>query len=128
MCSVLGNSRLPDVCFRMDGRISITAKVVSLLGIEEGDVIDIWSEDEEQLLYVLRHNGDASGRHTAVCKCTNKKRKFMRVWCVKLCRHILSLTGGRKEAHLYVGELVSHPRIGKALPLITRNNLYNEDE
>lgn len=124
MCSVLGNSRLPDIYFRADGRIDITADVVAELGITDGDVVDIWQEGDEQLLYILHRSGTVAGRHTAVCRSTKKNHKFMRVWCIKLCNHIRSVCDDADEAHLYVGEPVQHPRIGKAVPLITRNNLY----
>lgn len=127
MCSVLGNSRLPDIYFRSDGRIDITADVVAELGIHDGDVIDIWQEDKEQLLYILHRSENIFGRHIAVCHGTRKHHKYMRAWCVKLCRHILSVCGGDvREAHLFVGLPIEHPRIGKAIPIITKNNLFKK--
>lgn len=125
MCSVIGNSRNPDIYFRHDGRIDITANVAIMLGLDEGDVIDIWQENDEQYLYVLHKAEAITGRHAAVCKSTKKRNRFMRAWCVKLCKHILSLCGNSMEAHLYVGSPIVHRHIGKALPLITRNNLYS---
>ena len=129
MCSVLGSStRLPDVYFRADGRIDITASVVLALDLREGDSIDIWEDGGERLLYVRNRAGSSVGRHKATCRSTKKSHRYMRAWCVELCSYVLRTTGGLPEAHLLVGEKMMHPQVGAAVPLITRNNLYHEKE
>ena len=127
MCSVLGSStRLPDIYFRADGRIDITASVVLALDIREGDSLDIWEDGGERLLYVRNRASSSIGRHKATCRSTKKSHRYMRAWCVELCSYMLACTGGLSEAHLLVGEKTVHPLIGVAVPLITRNNLYEK--
>lgn len=123
MCSILGNSRKPDIYFRRGGRIDITAKVSEALDLQPGDIIDIWNEHEEYFLYVLHRADNIRGNHIAVCQQVNPRNRYIRVYCIKLCNFMRSLCGGN-EVHLPVGESVQLPNIGTAIPLITRNNLY----
>ena len=96
MCSLLDTHRRPDIIFRPNGRIDITAKVATLLSLKPGDAINVWKEEDEYYLYVARRSADSNSR--AICR--------------------------KKEAHLTVGESVNLPMFGKAIHLITRNNLY----
>lgn len=121
MCNLINTPRRPDIIFRPSGRIDITARVTSLLSIEPGDAINVWKEEDEYYLYVSRRLADAHSR--AICRRVNKGSNFLRAWSAQLASAIIQISG-KKEAHLTVGEPVELPVFGKALPLITRNNLY----
>ena len=121
MCSLLDTHRRPDIIFRPNGRIDITAKVATLLSLKPGDAINVWKEEDEYYLYVARRSADSNSR--AICRQVNKGSNFLRVWSTPLASAIIKLSG-KKEAHLTVGESVNLPMFGKAIHLITRNNLY----
>lgn len=121
MCSLINTHRRPDIIFHPNGRIDITARVTNLLSLEPGDAINVWKEEDECYLYVARRSADTNSR--AICRQVNKGSNFLRVWSTSLASAIIKLSG-KKEAHLTVGESVNLPMFGKALHLITRNNLY----
>lgn len=121
MCNLISSQPRADVKFSSNGRIDITAKVTSILSLKPGDAINIWEEDGEYYLYVKKRNAD--GKFMAICKENKKGSKYIRVWCKPLAEAVIKITGG-DEAHLMVGEPAWIENLGKALPLITRNNLY----
>lgn len=123
MPSVLGNTRKPDVFFRKDGRIDITASASRLLNLEAGDCINIWSDESGLYLYATK----PVGQHRAVCRLVNKGSRYLRASCKDLTDFVNSITGG-KESHIPVGEPVCISAVGIALPLITRLNLYRDDK
>ena len=120
--SILGNSRKPDIVVRNDGTIEIMANVSSELGIEHGDIIDIWKSGCEYYLYVKLKASDAVGLHVARCRKTGRKSRHMRVSCRRLADYILSAVGARGEAFLTAGPAVQI-EVGMAKPIITRMNL-----
>lgn len=117
----MSNHRRPDIIFHPSGRIDITARVTTLLSLQAGDAINIWKEEDEYYLYVARRSADANTR--AICRQVNKGSNFLRAWSAPLASAIIQISG-KKEAHLIVGEPVQLPLFGMAIPLITRNNLY----
>lgn len=123
MPNVLGNTRKPDVFFRKDGRIDITASASKLLNLEAGDCINIWSDESGLYLYATK----PVGQHRAVCRIVNKRSRYLRASCKELTDFINSVTGD-KETHIPVGTPVHLSAVGLALPLITRLNLYRDDK
>lgn len=124
MGSIIGkNTRRPDVSFYRNGRIDITSAVARVLNLREGDVVDIDYQNGEYLLYVRLRGVDAIGRHEAQCHPTKEGAHNFRAYSKKLCKAILAASNSIKEARLSMGEIINHPQIGIAIPLITRNNL-----
>ncbi len=92
MVSVLGErTRKADIKVRRNGRIDISARVVRMLGIRPGDVVDLAVDDGEYYLYVRRrHSEGVHGRHEGVCTPTTKNgRGTYRVWSCKLAAPFL---------------------------------------
>lgn len=118
-----GSNKKPDIYFHSNGQIDITARITKLLEINEGDSINVWSSGNEYYLYVANRN--PIGNEKGVCRKTNKGSNFLRANFIELARNIISVCG-KKEAYLPIGELVFVNPIGKAVTLITRNNLYEE--
>ena len=123
MQSILGNTRKPDITFHACGRIDISARVSGILNLSKGDVIDVMGYDREYYLYVKFH-APVVGRHEASCFPTNRKGKSFRAWSKRLCRAILELINAASEpVELSVGESVTLPGAGTALPIIYKNIL-----
>lgn len=124
MVTVLGNSRRPDVTFRSNGLIEITARVVRILGITQGAVIDIVADDDGYLyLYVMHHADRVIGRHQAQCYRSNRGGNNMRCHSVKLCRAVLDKCGTGTVARLPLGEPQDLQGY-MAMPIITGHNLH----
>ena len=124
MGSIIGkNTRRPDVSFYNNGRIDITSVVARVLNLHEGDVVDIDCQNGEYLLYVRLRSNEAIGRHEARCYPTKDGGHNFRTYSKKLCDAILTACNATSEARLSMGEVIEHPQIGVAIPLITRNNL-----
>lgn len=135
MKSLLSNTRRPDITFHTSGRIDITARLVHILGIHQGDVIDIATDGNEYLLYI-RHNGsEVTGRHEAQCYPTNAAGKNFRCYSKRLCEAVVDAIRHDSPGNTAVGPTGNAVRlpagaplfsrtIGKdAIPLITRNPL-----
>ena len=120
--SFLGCSRKSDITMYANGRIDITARIASYLGIQPGDVIDIIrSDDNEYYLYVKHKRDVVIGRHKGRCAPTNKGRsQSYRTYCKDLTSPILEDLNADK-AHLMAGELTTFDNIGKAVTIITHN-------
>lgn len=123
MTSILDNTRRPDITFHSNGRIDITARVATALALQPGDTIDIARDTGEYYLYVKHRN--AVGRHEAQCAPTYKGRTCnnLRAHSKRLCQAVLKVNGNYLEARLPVGEPISHPSLGTALPLIIKHNI-----
>ena len=50
------NNIKPDIKFMPNGDIHLTSKVVSLLDIQEGDSIQVATDDEEVYMYIHMRN------------------------------------------------------------------------
>ncbi|MCU6767354.1 hypothetical protein OCV73_00055 [Barnesiella propionica] len=127
MEKLLGNTtRRPDITFYKNGRIDITARVARLLGISRGDVIDICTDGYEYYLYVRLHaSGNNLGRHEAQCIPTNRSPKCrnFRTYSSRLCKIILERCNAKERIAFPIGELVNHYEVGKAVTIITNNNI-----
>jgi hypothetical protein len=125
MGSIIGNSRRPDVTFYINGRIDITSRIAKQLCLTEGDVIDIDKRNGEYLLYVRYRSDCAIGRHEARCKASKNNSNNFRAYSKQLTDAILNACGAEK-AQLASGAVVELEDIGIAVPLVTRNNLYDK--
>lgn len=130
MTSLLGNTRKADVSFYRNGRIDITARVVKALGIEKGDVIDVVTDCDEYLLYVVHKGKDVSGAHEAQCYPSNIRRTHnYRCHSKRLCEAIMAavrtpLRRTEETVRLAAGEAYESKWLGKVvIPLITRMTL-----
>ena len=125
MGSLLGNSREPDIYFRESGHIDIPPRISSEIGLEVGDVIDIWEEDDEYFLYVKHKAADLKGKHQAVCRKLCSKSKWIRAGSKKLADAMIRLVDA-KEANFPCGDIVMLHDNLPAIPIITKKNLYDK--
>ena len=120
--SLTDNSRRVDITFHRDGRIDINAHVAKMLGLQDGDVIDIATDGIECYLYIRHQSARAVGRHRGRCYATHRgkrKQNNLRAYNVALTRAMLR--GRNADAvSLSVGEVVETAELGRALPIITR--------
>ncbi len=120
---IMAKSRRPDIYFHANGQIDITARVSAALDLHCGDAINVWHAGGEYYLYVAERN--VSGKYRGVCRKVNNKSRYFRANFYDLASAIIDVCG-KEEASLPVGEPVYIENIGTALPLITRNNLYEK--
>ena len=130
MITLLRNTRRPDISFYRNGRIDITARTAKLIGIKDGDVIDIAVDNGEYYVYV-RHKAECViGRHEAQCYRTNRRSVIcnnLRAHSIRLCAMILSIHNDANAVRLPVGEPQQHAELGCVLPIIVRNNIKKYD-
>lgn len=125
METILGNTRKPDVTFYKNGRIDLTSRIAKMLNLDNGDVVDIALCNGEYMLYVRLRNAQAVGNHEARCYASKRNSHNFRAYSKKLCDAILAVCKANK-AQLASGVAVEVDSLGVAIPLITRNNLYND--
>jgi len=122
MTSILGNTRRADITFCPRGNIDITARVTRLLGLQVGDVIDIYIDGNEFYLYVKHRAGTIAGRHEATLYPTSRSVKHcnnMRCHSKRLCQAMQQACNNPGTLRLPVGEPVDL-RGTTVLPIITR--------
>ena len=123
-------TRCGDITFHANGRIDITAHVTRLLDLRPGDVVGIATDDgcpAEHYLYVARRAADLLGRHACACQPAKGNGRYLRVHNKLLAQqmlnvcHVSPMSGDCHAPHLtlFVGEAVTLPGLGLALPLIT---------
>lgn len=115
----------PDIKFMPNGDIHLTAKVVSLLGIKEGDAIQV-ARDENDETYIYIHTRRAKDKNiTGIARRANKSAGYLRVRWLSLSREIIKSDGRAPFAAYRVGD--PHEIEGlKVLPIITRKNYATE--
>ena len=123
MESLLGNTtRRSDITFYRSGRIDITSRIAKLIGLREGDVIDIGYENGEYYLYRLHKAGEAIGRHEAQCISTHKGRlhpsRNLRAFSKRLTDCILSIAKAGDIARVWCGNAVELNGHGTAVIII----------
>lgn len=120
MMDQIVNNIKPDIKFMPNGDIHLTSKVVSLLGIEEGDAIQVARDNDETYIYI--HARKAEGKNIiGIARRPNKYSVYLRVRWSSLCREIIKSDGRATFAAYRVGDL--HEIDGKkVLPIITRKN------
>ena len=129
MTSLLNKStRRADVTFFQSGRIDITARVVKLLDLQPGDVIDIAVSGGEYLLYVRTKAAQVIGNHSGQVRTTKKyscSRYSLnfRAYNKQLCHNLREVCPGTGyPLHLPCGN--PRQQDGRiVLPLITLNPL-----
>ena len=130
MKPLLQNSRRPDITFYPTGRIDITARIAKMLQLQPGDVINIASDGEEFILYVmLRKKDSLSGsRHAGTVYPTNNNRRIQgnnfRTYHYELYSEFRRLADLPVDspARLFAGQPIIYGRNGVGIPLITRFN------
>lgn len=102
------------------GRILISAKVVKILGLHEGDSVNITTNGEENCLVRVAHT---CGLWKCVVRKTNRKScggSFC-LYSKSLAKYLLRISNATEKVQLAAGEPMHIEGIGRALPLITRN-------
>lgn len=109
-----------------NGDIHLTSKVVSLLGIQEGDAIQVAKDKDETYIYI--HARQVKDKNiTGIARRANKSAGYLRVRWESLCRKIISSDGRSSSAAYRVGD--PHEIEGrKVLPIITRKNYAAEGD
>ena len=125
MKSLLGKVRRPDVIFRDDGHFDLTARVVRLLGLSPGDVVDVLTDGCEYYFYVRCHAEQASGgRYEArVYPSSSKGGHHYRGYSRRLCEAMLKAAGATKKVCLPCGTSITDSEGRCLLPIIVRLNL-----
>lgn len=118
--------RKPDIVIRNGGVINLSANVVSRLELREGDVISLLEDKSECYIYVQCRREDAIGSYSGVCRPSKQGSRHLRAHSSVLCSYLSSKLGG-KNIDLIVGELVTIPSVGNALPIIMRNRYDSRD-
>ena len=116
MNSVLQNTRRHDITVARSGRIDLTARVVHLLDIRPGDVLDISIDGCEWYLYV-RLRAPLIGRHVAQCYPSSRRGRTSgsyRLYSKQLADAVYSATG-RTDSVL---------RLPCGTPVTIANKLY----
>lgn len=107
-----------------NGDIHLTSKVVSLLGIQEGDSIQIADDDEE--IYIYIHMRSVKEKNVSgIARKASKSSGYLRVRWTSLCRKIIEMDGRADFAAYRVGDLYEIDG-RKVLPIITRKNYATE--
>lgn len=123
MSNLLEHTRRPDVSFCRNGRIHIAARVVSLLGLQRGDSINIDHRGGEYLLYKVEHSG-APGRYHARCHPTKGASRNFCAHSSLLCRALFDSLQLDVERVAYpVGEPTTLDDGTVCVPVITRLTL-----
>lgn len=124
MESVMGNCRKADVTFHRNGRIVISAMVTAMLGIEEGDVIDIIREkhgrDGDEYYLNVRLRQPKVGQYCGKVWKTNRRGRNLRTNAKILTDCVLSAFPGEEKIGICVGKPMSLEGYGTCLPLILR--------
>jgi len=108
----------PDISFRK-GIIEVSAKVATLLGLENGDIAGFKQDDEELYIYLYEK---ASGRnYKGRCIQCKKNSRFIRIYWKDFCNKVIELDGRAQEAKYRVGDPVKKGE-KTFIPIITRKN------
>lgn len=114
----------PDIKFMPNGDIHLTSKVVSLLDIQEGDSIQVATDDEEVYMYIHMRNVKEKNV-SGIARRASRLPKYLRVRWVSLCKKIIKMDGRANYAAYRVGD--PYEKEGhRVLPIITRKNYAAE--
>lgn len=126
MDTLLNHSRRPDIVVHSSGSIDIAARIVRLLGLHSGDVIDVRIGVGEMFLFVKYRHDRVVGRHEGTCFSTSKGDKgTFRVQSKRLATslHRLSAYNGTKELRLPCGQAIMDANGETLIPIIIHNHL-----
>lgn len=119
---LLENSRKTDITFWKSGRIEISSWVARAIGLQNGDVIDIFFDDNEGEYYLyVKLRAPLIGRHVGVAFKSNRSGNHFRVYSKKIAEFFLSECKANFCVKLAVGQLCELPNYGKAIPIIINN-------
>ncbi len=129
MESLLGNrTRRADITFHSNGKIDITSRLTKMLGLCDGDVIDIAFDRGEYYIYRMREAKDLVGRHEAQCHGTHRGRlhptRSLRAYSKRICTAILKASNATDKARIWAGELCEIDKLGKAVVIIPASNNF----
>jgi ABC-type lipoprotein release transport system permease subunit len=114
----------PDIKFMPNGDIHLTSKVVSLLNIQEGDSIQLATDDEEVYMYIHMRNVKEKNV-SGIARKASKFPNYLRIRWTSLCRKIIEMDGRAEYAAYRVGD--PYEKEGhRVLPIITRKNYAAE--
>lgn len=122
MTSLLGRTRKHDITFHQSGKISISKRIISLLQLHEGDVIDVMHHQGEYYLYVKRKETIAGANRVTIRKAKENHNHF-RAYSTTLTSAMRKACGATGDARLCTGNLVALPNIGNVVPIITKYTL-----
>lgn len=120
--TALQTTRRPDITFYANGRIDIASRLSKMLGIQEGDVIDIAKVDTEFLLYVRKKASAVVGRHEGQVHATYRSKRRcnnLRTYSRRMCKFVTAACAD--ILRLPVGSPIEDARLGVCCPIITRN-------
>ncbi|EGN00245.1 hypothetical protein HMPREF1017_00771 [Bacteroides ovatus 3_8_47FAA] len=107
-----------------NGDIHLTSKVVSLLDIQEGDSIQVATDDEEVYMYIHMRNVKEKNV-SGIARRASRLPNYLRVRWVSLCKKIIKMDGRANYAAYRVGD--PYEKEGhRVLPIITRKNYAAE--
>lgn len=122
--NLLADNIKPDIKFMPNGDIHLTSKVVSLLGIQEGDSIQVATDGEEVYIYIHMRNVKEKNI-LGVARRATKTAGYLRVRWTVLCEKIIKMDGRAPFAAYRVGD--PYEKDGRTvLPIITRKNYATE--
>lgn len=122
--NLLADNIKPDIKFMPNGDIHLTSKVVSLLGIQEGDSIQVATDDEEVYIYIHMRNVKEKNV-SGIARKASRSTRYLRVRWASLCKKIIGMDGRANSAAYRVGD--PHEIDGRTvLPIITRKNYATE--
>ncbi len=121
MMYLLGTTRRADITLYANGRIDLTARVVKMLSLRDGDIIDVACDGREYLLFKKMDAVMAFGNHEARVRPSKRGVKSshnMRAYSKRLCMAMLRLAGKEDRLCVPVGKPVHLPNGKVALPII----------
>lgn len=128
MPNLLNRIRRPDVTFYPGGRIDISSRIARKLSLKKGDVIDVYVEKGEYMLYVRLRAENLIGRYVAQCYHSNRGKRKSNRMCAQSCKltEAMFMTSGigcERPLRLPAGEPITIEGKGLVIPLIIRNPL-----
>ena len=110
--------RRHGIAFYRSGKIDIAAPIVTLLNLQEGDVISIVSSNGNDF-YLVRRKQNAGGGYDCRVRSVNHG-KYMRTYSADLCKTMLELCNKQQIARIPCGDSITFEDYGKGVLLLTR--------
>lgn len=123
MKSLFGTkTRRADIVMYKNGQITLTSYIYKTLKLEEGDVIDIILDDDNELYIVLKIK-QAIGKHRGKVKQSKERVKTLQTYAKEVVDYMFDLCNGQdaKAIAFYVGSPCKVSGYDVALPIITHN-------
>jgi bifunctional DNA-binding transcriptional regulator/antitoxin component of YhaV-PrlF toxin-antitoxin module len=123
MKSLFGaKTRNSDIIMYKNGTITFTSYVYKTLNLEEGDVIDIIQDNDNELYIVLKIK-KAIGKHKGKLKLNKKGVKTLHTHTKEVVKYMFEFCNEKdaKAIAFYVGSPCKVSGYDVALPIITHN-------